>query len=346
MSVRDFVAAIPKVELNLQLTGALQKENLLMIAKQNGVPAERDNFDDWVTLLDKPDNERLDEIAFETGSWVLYPEDIALIVYDIGVWLSKQNIHYAEITLMPSHFIGAAHMNIESFIDALNDGRDRALRGWNVDMAWILCIPWDNPRSGDDVARWATSQTARLGNVVALGLMGQEDAQPVGQFERAFATAHKKDCAAVINAGSSLGIPGVTEALEVLRPRRLTDSWGVAEDVALMSELSQSAVPLVVSISRAQRLGLIKTARDYPLRQLIDGGIQVALSSGMPALYQSSLVDEYVLAHEACGLDIDSVVMLARRSIELSFLDEERKETLLRRFDSEVKTARAQWLDG
>ena len=39
MGFREFVGAIPKVDLNLQLTGALVKESLLMIARQNGVPA-------------------------------------------------------------------------------------------------------------------------------------------------------------------------------------------------------------------------------------------------------------------------------------------------------------------
>ena len=344
MSLREFIAAIPKVELNLQLTGALRKESLLMIAKQNGVPAARDDFEQWVKLLDRPDYARLDEIAREAGSWVMYPEDVALIVYDIGVALSKQNIQYAEIVVAPSDFVGAAHMNIDTFIDALNDGRDRALRGWQVDMSWILCIPRDSPRSGDDVARWATSHAARFGNVVALGLMGPEDIQPIGQFRRAFATARKKEIFTVVNAGSSLGVSGIAAALDDLDPHRLTDSWGIAEHKVTLNRLAEGRIPLVVSMSRAQRLGLTKTPGDYPLRQLLDSGVNVVLSSGMPALYQSALIDEYEMAHNECGLDVDSVILMARQSIELSFLDDKRKDALLKRFDAEVKAARTDWL--
>ena len=83
---------------------------------------------------------------------------------------------------------------------------------WGVDMSWILCIPWDNPRVGDDVARWATGATAKSGNVVALGLIGEEDAQPVGQFKRAFATARKKGIFTVAQAGSSMGADGLVSA--------------------------------------------------------------------------------------------------------------------------------------
>ena len=114
------------------------------------------------------------------------------MVYDIGVVLSKAKVIYAEICVAPSEFMQTSSMSIDVFINALNDGRDRALRAWGVDMSWVLCIPCENPRVGDDVARWATSAAAKSGNVVALGLIGEENAQPVGQFKRAFATAHKK----------------------------------------------------------------------------------------------------------------------------------------------------------
>lgn len=340
MSLRDFITAVPKVELNLQLTGALRRESLLMIAHQNGIPAQREDFEQWIELLDRPDYARLDEIAREAGSWVMYPEDIALVVYDMGLALSKQNVHYAEVTVAPPDFIGSSHMNFDTFFNALNDGRDRVLRAWNVDLSWILCIPWDNPRSGDDVARWATGHAAKLGNVVGMGLMGPEGAQPVGQFRRAFDTARKKEIFTLVNAGSSLGVEGIDAALTELSPHRLTESWGIAGHSATRDNLAENGIHIVVSLQRAQRLGLTTTAADYPLRQLLDSGVRILLSSGMPSLLGATLIDEYELARTACGLDIDALVQLMRQSIELSFLDSERKEKLLLQFDREVKTAR------
>ena len=340
MSLRDFIAAIPKVELNLQLTGALRNQSLRMIALQNDIPAQQDDFQQWFELLDRPDYSRLDEIARKAGSWVMYPEDIALVVYDMGLALSKQNVRYAEVAVSPPDFIGSARMNFDAFLDALNDGRDRVLRAWDVEISWILCIPWDNPRSGDDVARWATGHAAQLGHVVGMGLIGPEGAQPVGQFRRAFDTARKKEIYTTVNAGSSLGLSGIDEALAELAPHRLTDPWGMAEPSATRERLTEDGIPIVVSLHRAQRLGLIETVADYPLRQLLDSGLQVLLSSSMPSLLGANLIDEYESAHSDCGLDIDAIIQLMRRSIELCYLDSERKEKLLQRFEREVKTAR------
>ena len=89
---------------------------------------------------------------------------------------------------------------------------------------------------------------------------------------------------------------------------------------------------------------MVKDAGDFPLRQLIDKEVNVALSTGRPTLYQSTLIDEYMIAREEGALGIDDLIQLSRRSIELSYLDAERKDALLRRFDVEVKAARAKWL--
>ncbi len=341
MGIREFVQAIPKVDLNLQLTGALVNDSLLMIARQNGVPATVDDFDNWVALLEAPDNDRLDEIAAAAGSWVMYPEDIARVVYDVGVSLHKQNIGYAEICVAPSRFLANGKMNIDVFINALNDGRDRALRAWGVDMAWIFCIPVDNPRAGDDVARWVTGASARNGNVVALGMLGRDDAQPVGQFKRAYATARKKEVRTVSNAGSDLGPAGIAEALEVLNPHRLTDSLGIAQDESALQSIRNLEIPLIVSLGRAMRTRKVKTLSNFPLRDLLESGVQVALSADMPSLYQSTLIDEYVWAHEKCGLTVDEITELARQSVRLSFLDDDRKSDMLQRLEDGLPFAKA-----
>ncbi len=345
MGIREFFAAIPKVDLHLQLTGSFVEEGLLMIARQNGVPAETEDFANWENLLVDPDYQRLDELAAEVGSWVRYPEDIARVVYDIGVVLSKAKVIYAEICVAPSEFMQTSSMSIDVFINALNDGRDRALRAWGVDMSWVLCIPCENPRVGDDVARWATSAAAKSGNVVALGLIGEENAQPVGQFKRAFATAHKKETYAVAQVDSSLGFDGLASAIEELEPNRLADTWGIHTNEDSMNLLAESGIPLVVSISRALRLGLVSDATEYPLRTLLDSNLQVMLASGMPQLYKSSLVDEFVMAHEECGLSLAEVIDMARRSIQYSFVDDERKTSLLEDFDKQVEFAKLSYLD-
>ena len=345
MSFRDFIAALPKVELNLQLTGALRMESLLLIANQNGIPAQVDDFSHWVDLLNNPDPTRIEEVARVAGGWVMYPEDIALVVYDIGVALAKQNVRYAEVAVAPSDFIGSAKMNFDTFIDALNDGRDRSRRAWNVDMSWIFCIPRDNPRAADDVARWASGSAGRHGNVVAIGLVGPEDAQPLGQFRRAFATAHKKELQAQASAGDSAGAMEIREIIDELQPSRLVNAWRLSEDETLLNQAVEAGIPLVNSMTRALKTGRYKKASDIPAARLLEANAQLVLSCDNPSLYHSSLVDEFVLAHEDGGLSPASLVQIARRAIEISFLEDESKASMLRDFDFLANSSQARYLD-
>lgn len=345
MSFREFIAALPKVELNLQLTGALRKESLLLIANQNGIPGQMDDFANWADMLDRPDPTRLDEIARVLGSWIMYPEDIALVIYDIGVALHKQNVRYAEVAVTPSDFIGSAKMNFDAFIEALNDGRDRAKRAWSVDMSWIFCIPRDNPRAGDDVARWASGSAAKGRHIAAIALVGAEEAQPVGQFKRAFDTARKKEVYTAASAGESFGASGIREALDELQPHRLINAWRIAEDETLLADAVEAGAPLVNSISRAVLTGLAPKAAQLPAQRLLDAGAQLILSCDCPSIYRRSLVDELVLARDECGLGAESVIQMARRAIELSRLDAEGKEKLLRNFDFQANSPQARAFD-
>ena len=204
MSIETFIRAMPKVDLHVQLEGALQKDLIMLIAEQNDIAStykKLKDYQSWVGLLKEPDFNRLDEIARETSTWVRHPEDIARVVYDLAVRYSKQNVKYIEISVLPSQYADL-DMGFVPFMEALADGADRAKRAWNVSIGWILAIPRDNPRRGDDVARWATSVTAQKTNVVGMGLVGREDAQPIAQFKKAFATVEKKGLARITHVYS------------------------------------------------------------------------------------------------------------------------------------------------
>lgn len=341
MSIESYIRAMPKVELYLQLEGAANKDTLLLIADQNDVAPSIKRFSDWVRLLDKPDFQRLDEIAQMTGSWMQEAEDVTRVVYDVGVWLSKQNIRYAEVCVNPALYMQTG-LSFENVVDALTDGRDRVLRGWGVQMNWILAMPREEPRRGDEIARWATSATAKKAGIIGLGLVGKENAQPAGQFERAFRTAEKKGLPRVAQAGDTSGAEGVLDVLKVLEPERLIDGWGTADAPDIIEKLVDNGIPLHVSMARALCLGWVERYGDYPLRHLCDADIKVILGTGMPSFYKTTLTDEYLAAVEHGGFAIEEVEELALNAVRYSFLPAEDKEKLLSEFQQIYAELRAE----
>ncbi|MBZ0294991.1 MAG: hypothetical protein K8L99_20680 [Anaerolineae bacterium] len=332
MSIENFIHEMPKVELNIRLEGALLEDRLLVIAEQNEIEETLKGFAAWAELVKNPDYTRIEEIIPVITSWLQQPEDVAHVVYELGVTLAKQNVRYAEISVNPALFTENG-FTFETLLAALNDGRDRAQRGWGIRMGWILAISRDNPRTADEIARWASNVASKKGGVIGLGLVGQEDAQPIGQFERAFHTAAKKDVPRLPNAGSILAGDGIVQVMEHLAPDRIADGWGAIDSAEAMDALLENHVPLNIFMTRALRAGQIESYADYPLRRLLDDEIVLALGTGMPALYHTSIEDEYLAAVEQGGLSLEELQTLALNAVRMSCLSATEKQAMVSEFE-------------
>jgi adenosine deaminase len=344
MSVESFIQAMPKVELNIHLEGSMRKETLLTIAEQNEIQEKVKQFNQWAALLDHPDYQRLDEISQLVSGWLQQPDDLTRVVYELGVGLAKQNVRYAEVGVNPLLYMEQG-LTFEQFLSALNDGRSRVERGWQVRLAWILNLPRDQPRRADDIVRWVTSAAAKKGGVVGLGLIGKEDTQPVAQFERPFKTAQKKEVPRIAQAGDVLGAEGILEVIQQLEPDRIVDGWGTVDAPDVIGLLTERHIPLDVCMARALCLGWVETYAKYPLRELYDDGITLTINSGMPMLYKTSLVDEYIAVVEHSGFSTEELEELALNAVRSCLLPEEEKQTMLEQFTGEYAQLRAEHLN-
>jgi adenosine deaminase len=330
--------------LNIQLEGAIQQNTLLMIAEQNEIRESLKHFDDWVRLIETPDYRRVNELTRTICSWLKYPDNLTRIIYDMGTVLSKQNVRYAEVGINTALFPELTQ-NYEAFLGLINDGRERARRAWGIELAWIFVIPREEPRRADELARWATTAAAQRGGVVALGLSGDENAQPIGQFERPFNAVEKKELPRVVRAGDAQGAEGVLKAIEALHPTRIVDGWGAVDQPEVLAALKQNDITVAASLLRAQRQGWVETVADYPLRKLYDGGVSVVVGSDMPSVYHTTLNDEYLAVVEQCGFTTEELEDLGMNAVRNSYMPEEAKAEMLAAFTQAYADARAEHLE-
>ncbi|MCA9915175.1 MAG: hypothetical protein KC496_17590 [Anaerolineae bacterium] len=348
MSVETFIQAMPKVDLHVQLEGAVSRDLLLMIAEQNDLAStykKRKQYDDWVALLREPEPKQIDEILLEAAGWVRHPEDIARVVYDYGVQLAKQNVKYAEVAVNAAIYTDLG-LTFQQVLEALNDGADRLQRGWKVRMNWLLSMPRERPRKSDDISRWATSVTAQKGNVVGLSLIGRESDQPIAQFRKAFVTAAKKDLARVTHVYSEPDSDSFATVMEQVQPTRVTDAWGLIEDDEAIEYLKEHDIPVLLAPMREIFLSRIDSLTDYPLRQLLDKGVTVILSSQMPEIYGATLTDVLIRAVQESGITVDEVQQMMLDAVRYSLLESEDKKAMLEDFEQQLAALREEHLSG
>lgn len=341
MSIEQFIREMPKVDLHLEFEGALPKETLMLVADESNLIStmKQREYNEIVGYINRPEPKKYDDIARILAGWLKYPEDLSRTIYDIGLKLHKQQVRYAEVFISPALYTDNG-LTFEQFMDGINDGSDRLFRAWKIRLNWILTIPRDRPRKGDDIARWATSATARKGHVIGLGLSGREDANPSAQFTKAFTTVQRKDLMTVCHMKTLPHTESVLEIMNALAPTRVNDIWGLSvEDVAL---LSSRGGRVVVTPTRDLRLGRYASLSAYPFRLLADN-LSLSLGSGMPELYRTTLTDEYLNLTQAFSLQIDDIIQLSMNSISNSFLTEDEKADLKSSFQAEYDTLREKY---
>jgi adenosine deaminase len=345
MSLESYIQAMPKVDIHIHFEGSLKREFVERVADQNDISSTMRGreYREWMELLRKPDVKKLDDMARTYASWLKYPEDLSRAVYELGLHLKRQNIRYAEVHISPAIYTDGG-MTFEGFLDAINDGRDRVLRGWQVRMDWIFTIPRDRPRKGDDISRWVTSAMARKGNVIGMGIVGREDLTPAEQFAKAFAAVEKRDIPTMTTARSSTINPeSIRTILNELNPRRVVDVWGVAAEPDMLAELAERQLPVVVTPTRELRLNRISHISEYPLRLLMSH-VCLSIASGMPSFYRTTLTDELLELARHHALTVDEVETLVLNGVYASFMPAENKEAMAGEFRTHFNELRAQHL--
>lgn len=336
MEMNAFLQSAPKAELNLRLEGAMNPATLQVIANQNDIPMTIKHFDELMRQITSPEFKRADELARIASTWISTPLELARIAYDAATALHKVNVRYVEIVVNPTLY-DSMGLRYEDLFAALNDGRDRAQRAWGIRVNWVIAIPRDEPRRADDAVRFASSAAGRRAAVVGVALTGREEAQPVGQFERAFRSAEKHDTPRAVQAGSAEGAEGVSHALDSLSPDRVIGGWGAWTSPELMTRLAEGRIGLVADITRGLRSGQIVAADEVPLRQLLDDNVLVTLSVDAPSQLHETLSGAYVQVVGACGLDMDDAKALLLNGVRMSFLPADERLLLEAEFTAEFE---------
>ena len=108
-----------------------------------------------------------------------------------------------------------------------------------------------------------------------------------------------------------------------------------------MRVLAETGVALNVCPTSNLRLGLYPSHDAHPLKQLVAAGCRVTFNTDDPALFMTSLGDEYRHAVEDCGITVDELEDTALNAVAASFLPEREKAGLLAEFHTDYARLRA-----
>jgi hypothetical protein len=210
-------------------------------------------------------------------------------------------------------------------------------------MRWIPDIVRSDPDSADTVVRWLTSPSALSGGVIGIGLGGPEKGFPPEPFEAVFREARASGLHSNPHAGETAGPESVWGAIRALKADRLGHGVRAIEDPTLVAYLVEHRLPLEICPTSNVRLGVYPSYAAHPLRQWFEAGARVTINSDDPALFNTTLNDEYLHAARDCGLSIEQLEAIALNAVRASYLPEKQKAQMLQVFRAEYKRLRQRY---
>jgi len=333
MLMKEFVQKMPKVELHVHLEGSIRPDTLLRLAEKYAVslPASTvEGLREWYKFRDF---NHFIEIYKAISSCIRSGEDIELIARDFLAGQAAQNILYSEVTFTAdTHYRNG--IPFDQQMAALRRANDWAKAELGVEMRLVLDIPrMITSEEGHLTADWVL-QTAGDGLVVALGLGGPEVGYPPERFTDAFARVLAAKLPSVPHAGETEGPASIWGALNTLGARRIGHGVRCLEDEALVEELRKRQIPLEVCPTSNVCLKVVKDIQSHPLPRLIAEGLYVTVNSDDPALFNTSLTQEFWLCVEVFGLQWPMLKLLTLNAARATLLAEEEKQALVERVES------------
>ena len=166
-----------------------------------------------------------------------------------------------------------------------------------------------------------------------MGLDSAEVGHPPAEFAEVYERARAAGFIAVAHAGEEGPPQYITDALDVLKVRRIDHGVAAIQDAALQRRLAELRVPLTMCPLSNLELQVTPDLSQHPLKKLLDAGLVVTVNSDDPAYFDGYLLDNYLAVQRALGLSHADLAQLARNSITASLLPDARKAELITEID-------------
>jgi len=336
-SIEEFVRALPKAELHVHLEGSIEPATVVELAARHDVSLTVEeaaaryapgNFDQFI------------ESFIWVTSFLRGPEDYALISRRFAESLRRQNVLYAEVTLS----IGIMFRRNQDPAANYAALREAALEVPEVRLKWIF----------DAVRQWGAASAMEVAkiavelhspDIIAYGIGGDELGLPTIDLRPVYDYVASQGMHRLIHAGEIGGPESVREAIEMLGAERIGHGIAVMRDERTMDFVAARGIALEVCPTSNLRTGALarqlgrETAGydEHPLVSFFRRGLPVTLSSDDPAMFETTVSDEYRHAHRM-GLKSIDLIRLAEASFHHAFLSTQERAALLSEFRSRTSS--------
>jgi adenosine deaminase len=313
---------MPKFELHVHIEGAADADTYFRIAQKNNIALPVKSSEEWQRFFEFRDFPHFIEVYLAAVGCLQTTGDYGLLIDNFFKHQSEQNIVYTEAFLSATFIV--EQFEDEDALDAIEAAVLAGQEKYGCVVNLIPDIARMIPESQDRVLEFVLKGKKR-GLFIGLGLGGVEDGFPPGLFIESFAEARRAGLRTVAHAGEAAGPESIWGAIDELQVERIGHGVRCVEDPALVDALRLRKIPLEVCPVSNYCLGIVKQGEMHPIREMFDAGLNCSINSDDPAMFSTSLVNEYeTLA--LLGFSWQELRQLNLNALNAAFLDDTVKQ--------------------
>lgn len=321
-----FIAGIPKAELHLHIEGTIEPEHAFRLAGRNGVELPWASVDDLRRAYDFDDLQSFLDVYYAVTAVLQVADDFREITDAYFARASAQGVRHAEIFFdLQTHT--RRGVPVGTVLDGMWAAVESSERKYGLTSSLILCFLRD--LGADDAAAALESAVPYLDRIDGVGLDSAEVGFPPEDFRDVFARAAGLGLHRVAHAGEEGPPAYVWQALDVLGVERIDHGVRSLEDAELVARMIAERVPLTVCPFSNERLRVIDSLAEHPIKRMLDAGMLVSVHSDDPAYFGGYVGDNFTGIHRAAGIDRADLQTLAENSFISAFLDPHRRARYL-----------------
>jgi adenosine deaminase len=314
----EFIRGLPKAELHVHIEGTLEPELAFQLAAKHKVRLPYASVDDLRRAYRFSDLQSFLDIYYAGADVLRDEDDFHLLTQAYLDKARAQGVVHVEIFFDPQTHT-ARGVAFGTVLAGMRRALLEAERQSGTSFRLIPCIL--RHLSASDAMSMLAEVLSHRDAIAAIGLDSSESGHPPAKFREVFARARQAGLPAVAHAGEEGPPAYIQEALDVLEVRRIDHGVRCDEDEALMQRLARERMPLTMCPLSNVKLRVFDRLESHNLKRLLERGLCVTVNSDDPAYFGGYLLENYLAVEEALALSREHLVLLARNSIEASFLE-------------------------
>ncbi len=332
MMDREWIKNLPKIDLHCHLDGSMDIETVRNLLENDQKTFEDDKLRETLQVSEncKGLTEYLEK--FEIPLRCLQTEHgLKLATINLLKQAADENVQYIEIRFAPMLSVHpglSAKKVIESVAEGLKEGESK----YSVRGGIIVCAMRHHEVEKNIEMLKVARELLGYG-VCALDLAGDESVFPTSLQRELFYKAQKWEMPFTIHSGECGSTKNIEEAMR-LGARRLGHGIALQKSEALMEECRQKRIGVEMCPSSNKQTKAVSSLKDYPLALFLEKGLLATINTDNRTVSRTSMTDELMIASHMLQDNKESIVLLLKNAIEVSFAKEEVKEELRRKLNN------------